>query len=271
MDFASTSERCLIHSQMSGHQERRSGNKCRGQEEVISSVKELLTLSFGVADLFPSVKFLGFVTGMKPKVKRAHRKLVKILGEIIGDHDSKIKSAKRNVADQSCERDLVDDIFAAGSETAVVTLEWAMAELLRNQRVMNKAQAKRIKRKEIFGYEVPGKTKVIVNVWAIGRDPDIWSNADCFQPERFIGSSSDFKGTNFEFLPFGAGRRMCPGISFASANIELALAPMLYHLRWKLDNGTKPDELDLIESFGGTSRMGNDLYAIATPFVPSIL
>lgn len=48
-------------------------NKCRGQEEVISSVKELLTLSFGVADSFPSVKFLGFVTGMKPKVKRAHR------------------------------------------------------------------------------------------------------------------------------------------------------------------------------------------------------
>lgn len=208
---------------------------------------------------------------------------------------------------------MFQDIFADGSETAAVTLEWPMAELLRNQRVMYKAQAevqrvfegkRRIEetdihkldhlklvvketlrlhppaplvpresreRYEIFGYEVPEKAKVIVNVWAIGRDPDIWSNADCFQPERFIGSSFVFKGTNFKFLPFGAGSRMCPGISFASANIELALAQMLYHFHWKLANGTKPDELELIESFGGTSRMGNDLYAIATPFVPSIL
>lgn len=159
-------------------------------------------------------------------------------------------------------------MFAAGGETAAITLEWAMAELLRNQRVMNKAQAEvrqvfggkqRVEetgihkldylklivketlrlhppgplvpresreRCEIFGYKVPEKAKVIVNVWALGRDPEIWSNPDCFHPERFIGSSIDFKGTNFEFLPFGAGRRMCPVISFASANIELALAHM---------------------------------------------
>lgn len=118
---------------------------------------------------------------------------------------------------------------------------------------------------EIFGFEIPEKAKVIINVWALGRDPEIWSNADCFQPERFIGSSIDFKGTNFEFLPFGVGRRMCPGISFASANVELAFAQLLYQYDWKLPNGGKPEELDMTETYGGTSRMKNDLYAIATP------
>lgn len=67
---------------------------------------------------------------------------------------------------------------------------------------------------QISGYELPIKSKVIINEWALGRDPESWRvDAESFEPERFLGSSIDFKGFDFEYIPFGSGRRMCPGIS----------------------------------------------------------
>ena len=105
----------------------------------------------------------------------------------------------------------------------------------------------------------------------IGRDPDYWVNADCFKPERFHGSSVDLKGNYFEFLPFGAGRRMCPGITFGIATVELALTQLLYHFDWKLPNEVKPEQLDMTESLGGTFRRKNDLYLIATPRIPFLI
>ncbi|KAL5802282.1 hypothetical protein ACOSQ4_030587 [Xanthoceras sorbifolium] len=103
---------------------------------------------------------------------------------------------------------------------------------------------------EIDGYEIPAKTRVIVNVWAMGRDPRYWTQAETFYPERFLNSSVDYKGMNFEYIPFGAGRRMCPGISFALSNIELPLAQLLYHFDWKLPNRMRPEDLDMTEVFG---------------------
>ncbi|EHA8590968.1 Premnaspirodiene oxygenase [Cocos nucifera] len=121
---------------------------------------------------------------------------------------------------------------------------------------------------EVLGYEILAKTRVVVNAWAIGRDPQYWADAEEFKPERFTASDVDFKGTDFEFIPFGAGRRMCPGMSFGLANVELALACLLYYFEWKLPNGMEPNDLDMAESFGATARRKSELYLHAIPRAP---
>ncbi|CAN4126566.1 unnamed protein product [Withania somnifera] len=121
---------------------------------------------------------------------------------------------------------------------------------------------------DINGYTIPVKTKVMVNVWALGRDPKYWDDAESFKPERFEQCSMDFVGNNFEFLPFGGGRRMCPGMSFGLANVYLPLAQLLYHFDWKLPNGMEPRDLDLTETSGAIAALKKDLYLIATPYRP---
>ncbi|KAK9155329.1 hypothetical protein Sjap_002809 [Stephania japonica] len=123
---------------------------------------------------------------------------------------------------------------------------------------------------EIGGYVIPKGTQVIINAWAIGRDPEIWTDAESFIPERFDGISADFNGNNFGFIPFGAGRRRCPGILFGVTNIELMLAHLLYHFDWELPYGIKPEEVDMKESFGNTVRRQNDLYLVPTPYCSSL-
>ncbi|WVZ72068.1 hypothetical protein U9M48_020584 [Paspalum notatum var. saurae] len=110
---------------------------------------------------------------------------------------------------------------------------------------------------KVLGYDVPKGATVLVNAWAIGRDPRYWEHAEEFRPERFEGATVDFKGMDFEFIPFGAGRRICPGILFAQANMELLLASLLYHFDWEVVASGL--ELDMAEEMGMTVRRKNDL------------
>ncbi|XP_022944979.1 cytochrome P450 71B10-like [Cucurbita moschata] len=100
------------------------------------------------------------------------------------------------------------------------------------------------------GYDFYPKTTVQVNVWAIGRDPICWKDPEEFLPERFAESSIDYKGLHFEFLPFGGGRRICPGLNMGVKTVDLALANLLYHFDWKLPEGMKEEDLDMEEKSG---------------------
>ncbi|CAN6362573.1 unnamed protein product [Urochloa humidicola] len=112
---------------------------------------------------------------------------------------------------------------------------------------------------QVMGYDVPKGTAVFVNMWAISRDPKYWDDPEEFKPERFENSNLDYKGTNYEFLPFGAGRRICPGIKLGVVNIELALTRLLYHFDWKLPDGMETKDIDLSEAEGIAASKKTDL------------
>ncbi|KAJ6801924.1 premnaspirodiene oxygenase-like [Iris pallida] len=112
---------------------------------------------------------------------------------------------------------------------------------------------------EMGGYTIPAGARVMINAWALGRDPGVWDDAEAFRPERFDGSSADFKGADHGYLPFGSGRRMCPGITFGLATVELVLATLLYHFNWELPGRMQPGDLDMTDTFGITARKAHDL------------
>ncbi|XP_019196624.1 PREDICTED: cytochrome P450 83B1-like [Ipomoea nil] len=93
-------------------------------------------------------------------------------------------------------------------------------------------------------YEIKPKVLVFVNAWAIARDPEYWENPDEFYPERFFDSNVDYKGHDFEFIPFGAGRRICPGMIAGVASAELALANLLYAFDWEMPSWMKKEDIE---------------------------
>lgn len=116
----------------------------------------------------------------------------------------------------------------------------------------------------VNGYNVSAGTIALVNVWAISRDPASWDDPEMFKPERFLESSVDFIGLDFELIPFGSGRRGCPGIAYAISNMELLLANTVHIFDWKLADGVKGKDLDMSESPGLTAHRATPLLAIAT-------
>ncbi|KAF8700085.1 hypothetical protein HU200_034448 [Digitaria exilis] len=254
--------------------------------------------------------------------ERSRREAVRLVGDILQHHEE-----RRAGGGGDGEQDMMDvllriqkegtmgvsltngviiavlvDVFVAAIEASTTTLQWAMAELMANPRVMNKAQSEirhvlaghervhetalrdavflRAVIKEtlrlhppiplaprvclddckIQGYDVPKGTPVILNLWTISRDPIYWEEPDKFAPERFEGEHTpNFLGLDFEFIPFGAGRRICPGINFSQANIEIALASLLYHFDWDLPAGVRPDDMDMADYSGVAVRRKADL------------
>ncbi|KEH26493.1 cytochrome P450 family 71 protein [Medicago truncatula] len=313
------------------------GNKCKDQEKFISVIKQSIKVSagFNLGDLFPSTKWIEHVTGLRPKLESFQRQTDQIFENIIKDH-KEAKHTKPKEDEGEVEEDLVDvllkyedgsnldfsltkdnikaiimDMFGAGGETSASTIDWAMVEMVRDPRIMKKAQdevrevfkmkgrvdencinelnyLKSVVKEtlrlhppaplllprecsqacDINGYHIPIKTKVIINAWAIARDPNYWTEPEMFYPERFIDSDIDFKGSNFEYIPFGAGRRICPGSTFGLRNIETTLAMLLYHFDWKLPSGIKSEELDMTEEFGVTMKRKNDLLVLPLSYHP---
>jgi cytochrome P450 len=118
---------------------------------------------------------------------------------------------------------------------------------------------------ELLGYHVPARTRVVINAWAIGRDNDTWERAEEFVPERFLDSPAEYGvgHDDFRSVPFGSGRRGCPGVGFAVPSIELALASLLYHFDWELPTAARASKLDMSELYGLSVRLKATLYLVA--------
>nr|XP_016509692.1 PREDICTED: premnaspirodiene oxygenase-like [Nicotiana tabacum] len=310
------------------------GQEYKKQDEFVELVKKVSHLieGFDVADIFPSLKFLHVLTGMKAKVMNIHNEIDAILENIINEHKKTSKSDGESGGEgiigvllrlmkegglqfpitNDNIKAIIFDLFGGGTETSSTTINWAMVEMMKNPSVFSKAQAevrKILRGKETFdeidveefkylkmviketfrlhpplplllprecreetdlnGYTIPLKTKVVINAWAMGRDPKYWDDVESFKPERFEHNSMDYIGNNYEYLPFGSGRRICPGMSFGLANVYFPLAQLLYHFDWKLPTGIKPRDLDLTELSGITIARKGDLYLNATPYQPS--
>ncbi|XP_055821446.1 probable (S)-N-methylcoclaurine 3'-hydroxylase isozyme 2 [Solanum dulcamara] len=204
-----------------------------------------------------------------------------------------------------CIHQLFVELLSAGSDTSTSTIEWAMAELIKNVESMKKVQDEleielsesdypkeslllqlsyvqacvketlrlhppaplllphsAIETCQVMSYTIPKDAQILVNVWAISRDPLIWEDPEMFRPQRFLSSDMDFKGNDFEFLPFGAGRRICPGLPMAAIKIPLLLASLVHFFDWELPHGKCLAELDMTEKFGVTLQKKEPLLLI---------
>ncbi|XP_047042850.1 geraniol 8-hydroxylase-like [Lolium rigidum] len=202
-------------------------------------------------------------------------------------------------------RAFLTDIFLAAIDTISSTVEWAMAELLQDQRIMttlqqelkmvlgskthveysdinqlpylqsvvketlrlhavvplvpNKAEAT----VEIQGYTIPKGSTVLVNLWAIHHDPEVWTEPDKFLPERFMQHENLW--ADFRFIPFSAGRCICLGLPLATRMLHAMLGSLLHRFEWTLPLDVKENGVDMSEKLGLTMTMATPLQAIAKP------
>jgi cytochrome P450 len=121
---------------------------------------------------------------------------------------------------------------------------------------------KAIQDTNFMGFNIPKNTQVLVNAWAIGRDPDVWEDPLSFKPERFLGTKIDYKGQHYELIPFGAGRRMCAGVPLAHKVLHLVLGSLLHKFDWELDGNVTRETMDMKDKLGIVMRKREPLLAV---------
>ena len=121
---------------------------------------------------------------------------------------------------------------------------------------------------KLGGYDIPQGTRVFINAWAIANDPQVWTKPDEFIPERFC--DMNFNETKFDYkshiLPFGMGRRACPGKPLALLIIELTLSNLVHRFDWTLSSGSHT--VDMSEKFGAVASRTQPIIAIPTLRIP---
>lgn len=117
---------------------------------------------------------------------------------------------------------------------------------------------------QVQGYTIPEGTTIILNMWAVHRNPDVWDDPDIFKPERFMNRERDFSGNDSKLIPFGGGRRICLGLPLAYRTVHLILASLLHHFDWNLLEEATENGIDMTEQFGLVVSMATPLKAIPT-------
>ncbi|CAO2206972.1 unnamed protein product [Urochloa humidicola] len=296
-----------------------------GLREAVEDLVELVAKP-NVSDLFPFLRRLdlqGRRRHAARQIEKVHRLLDGIIDRRLAEAEASMGKPQQGdflgtllelVSTGKITREdvttILFDVFTAGSDTIAITVEWAMAELLRNPDTMAKLRSeidaaiggketveehdtasmpylhavmKEAMRLhpvapillphqavedgvEIGGYAVPKGSTVIFNVWAIMRDPAAWERPNEFVPERFLDGAAaagvDFRGKDFEFIPFGSGRRMCPGVPMAERVVPLILASLLHAFEWRLPDGVPAEKLDVSEKFTTANVMAVPLKAV---------
>ncbi|KAI3759205.1 hypothetical protein L6452_06830 [Arctium lappa] len=299
------------------------------REEVLRLINEVQVVSadFFVSDLWPGLPFVSLVDRLLGKVDRVEKcfdYFDSFLQKLIDEHvnpqnpnsheeeedfvDILLRLKKDRLFDLTYDhiKAILMDVLVAGTDTTASTVVWAMTALIKNPKVMKKAQevvrivvGKKDKIDEddlpkltylkaviketlrlyppapllvprettkeaiLHGYKIKPKTLVFVNALAIGRDPECWERPEEFLPERFVGSAIDFRGNDFKFIPFGGGRRICPGISMGDVMVDLLLANLLYLFDWDLPEVMKNKDIDSEVLTGITMQKRNDLCLFA--------
>ncbi|PNY15012.1 cytochrome p450 [Trifolium pratense] len=215
---------------------------------------------------------------------------------LVGTEESEYRIERTTI------KSIMLDMLVGSMDTSATAIEWTISELLKNPRVMKKAQneleivvgmKRKVEESDLNKLEyldmvikeslrfhpvaplliphqsledcmvedffIPKKSRVIVNAWSIMRDPNAWTDPEKFWPERFEGSNIDVRGHDFQFLPFGSGRRGCPGMQLGLTVIRLVVAQLVHCFDWKLPDHMLPSDLDMKEEFGLTMPRLNHL------------
>ncbi|TVU19453.1 hypothetical protein EJB05_35603, partial [Eragrostis curvula] len=323
-----------VSGRVSSSREEEEGEGRRSElfRELIEENSVLLG-GFCVGDYFPSLAWADdALSGAGARARRNLKRWDDLLEKVIKEHEARRRDdggvEEQDFVDvmlalQAEKQDgyeltrdtikaLMADMFAAGTDTSFIAVEWAMSELVRNPAAMERLQREvraaaplaaagvagadalgvartpylRAVVKEtlrlhppaplllprecmrdatVLGFHVAKGTRVFVNAWAINRDQASWQSPEDFLPERFLESEVDFRGAHFQFIPFGAGRRVCPGMQFALPTVELALANLVRLFDWELPDGAAPSELDMSDAPGLTMKRRVPLRLVAKP------
>ncbi|KAI3505780.1 hypothetical protein L1887_28023 [Cichorium endivia] len=300
------------------------GKELKDTTEFSNLIKNIFIEMGGldVIDIFPSKQFIHIFSSKRAriaKMKNDYENIVtKIFAERLNNQSSTSVESLLDILLRHKEgtefpltvdnvKAIIFDVFAGSVGAAGTTIEWALSELIRNPRVMEKLQTElrqvlngkeRIQEEDIqdlsylnqviketlrlhppapfliprqstepsifAGYDIPKKTKLLINAFAINRDPEYWKDPESYIPERFETNNINTVGADYEYLPFGAGRRGCPGVGLGLANVRLPLASMLYHFNWKLPNGTNNEDLDMSENYGISASRKYELFLVPT-------
>ncbi|CAI0424633.1 unnamed protein product [Linum tenue] len=239
-------------------------------KELMREVFELSATSNPV-DFLPVLKWVDF-SGLEKRMWRAHQRMDRFFQSLIDEHRSKMQeeeedgvgSSRKTMIDtmlilQGSEPETYSDdiikghvmsLILAGTDTTAATIEWGMSLLLNHPEILDKARAEidnavgnsRLVQEwplliphqssedcTVGGYFVSKETMLFVNTWAIHRDPTVWEDPTRFWPERH----SEAEGNPYRLLPFGAGRRSCPGIALANRAVSVALGTLIQCFEWK--------------------------------------
>ncbi|CAK9260332.1 unnamed protein product [Sphagnum jensenii] len=125
-----------------------------------------------------------------------------------------------------------------------------------------------VKNAQILQYQIPANTTVVVNIWAIGRDPKVWNKPLEFIPDRFFNTNISLTGSNYNLLPFGSGRRRCPGLELGQLMMHYGLTTLLQAFDWSPQVGVKPEDLNMEEFYRGFCEKADPLTVVAKPRLP---